>query len=395
MDGARSDLLVYLAGTRYDGPAGTDRHIADELSRRTPVLYVDPPMSALTRLRNPELAGSWGLPPLTVSRPGLARLTPRVTPGMYRPGAHRLVPPLMRRAIRGAVDRLYGEPGTPVAAVVSTRVENLLTALPARRTLFYATDDLVAGADLLGIPRDRLVVQEAATLRQAQAVAVVSLPLQERYAAMGFAATMVPNGCAPEAYSGVDTASVPDDARLPGPVAGFVGYINDRIDLGLLEAVADTGCSVLIVGAVAAGYQSERFAALAARSNVRHAGPKPFAELPGYLRVIDVGLTPYADTPFNRASFPLKTLEYLAAGRDVVSTPLPANVWLGSDLITVAAGASAFATATRHALSRPRTDAQAGQRRQFAALHSWTQRAGTLAGLVALQPATTMRGATP
>ncbi|MEV6492068.1 glycosyltransferase [Actinoplanes sp. NPDC051633] len=378
----REDLLVYLAGTPYDGPAGTDRHIADELSRLTPVLFVDPPTSALTRLRNPEIARDQ--PTLTTVRPGLARLSPRVAPGMYRPGTHLLMPPLMRRAIRKAVDELCGPGDRPVAALVSTRVEDLLHAVPARRTVFYATDDLVAGADLIGIPRDRLAAQEAATLHRAEAIAVVSQSLVDKYAEMGHAATMLPNGCAPGAYAGVDEAQVPADAILSGPVAGFVGYVNDRIDLDLLEAVADTGSSLLIVGPVAPGYQSERFTALASRPNVRHTGPKPFADLPGYLRVIDVGLTPYADTAFNRASFPLKTLEYLAAGRDVIATPLPANEWLGTDLITVAAGPQAFAEATVKALGHSRTDDLAGRRRAFAARHSWTNRARALAGLAAL-----------
>ncbi|WP_328468569.1 glycosyltransferase [Actinoplanes sp. NBC_00393] len=384
MTPTRDRLVVYLAGTPYDGPAGTDRHIADELSRLTPVLYVDPPVSALTRLRDPERGTSWNTPPLTTVRAGLDRLVPRVTPGMYRPGTRHLVPPLMRRAVRDAVDRLYGSPGTPIAALISTRVENLLHAVPARRTVFYATDDLVAGADLIGIPRRRLAAQEAAILRRAQAVATVSLPLQERYAEAGVTATVVPTGCVPEVYAAADSVPVPEDAQLPGPVAGFVGHINDRIDLGLLEAVADTGDSLLIVGPVAAGYQPARFTALAARPNVCHTGPKPYADLPGYLRVIDVGLTPYADNPFNQASFPIKTLEYLAAGRDVVSTPLPANRWLSTDLITEAAGPAAFAEATRQALNRPRTSDDVRRRREFAGRHAWADRARVLAGLAAI-----------
>lgn len=384
MTSSRGDLLIYLAGTPFDGPAGTDRHIADELARLAPLLYVDPPVSALTRWRDPQRAAAWHAPALSTVRPGLDRLVPRVTPGMYRPGTHHLVPPLVRRAIRTAVGHRYGAPGVPVAALISTRVENLLTAVPARRTVFYATDDLVAGAELIGIPRKRLVAQEAATLQRAQRVATVSLALQQRYAAGGVAATMVPNGCMPDAYAGVGTAAIPPDAHLPAPVAGFVGFVNDRIDLGLLEAVAGTGCSLLIVGPVAAGYQSARFAALTARPNVRHTGPKPFTDLPGYLRVIDVGLTPYADTTFNRASFPIKTLEYLAAGRDVVSTPLPANDWLATDLITEATGPAAFAEATRRALARPRTTGDVQRRRQFAARHTWADRARTLAGLAGI-----------
>ena len=47
---------------------------------------------------------------------------------------------------------------------------------------------------------------------------------------------------------------------------------------------------------------------------------------------MDVGLTPYADTPFNEASFPLKTLEYFSAGLPVVSTDLPGSRWLRDDL---------------------------------------------------------------
>ncbi|WP_045747049.1 glycosyltransferase [Actinoplanes rectilineatus] len=374
-----NDLLIYLAGTPYDGPAGTDRHIADALSRLTPVMYVDPPVSALTQWRNPEQARSWQAPLLSSPRPGLTRLAPRVAPGMHQPVLHHLTPPLMRRAIRKAVSA-----NGPVAAVISTRVEDLLHAVPARRTVFYATDDLVAGADLIGIPRDRLAAQEQATLRRAEQVAVISLPLQERYAALGHPSTVVPTGCTPEAYANVDTAGIPEDARLPGPIAGFVGHVNDRIDLSLLEAVADRGVSLLIVGPVAAGYQSSRFAALAARPNVWHTGPKAFDDLPGYLRVIDVGLTPYADTPFNRSSFPIKTLEYLAAGRAVVATPLPANDWLATPLITEAAGPAGFADAVERALRVPLQGCDRAERRAFAARHTWTDRARVLAGLAGL-----------
>ena len=40
--------------------------------------------------------------------------------------------------------------------------------------------------------------------------------------------------------------------------------------------------------------------------------------MPSYMAALKVGLTPYGDNEFNRASFPLKTLEYLSAGIAVV-----------------------------------------------------------------------------
>jgi len=107
-------------------------------------------------------------------------------------------------------------------------------------------------------------------------------------------------------------------------------------------------------------------------------GPKPFGALPGYLRVIDVGLVPYRNSAFNRGSFPLKTLEYLAAGRGVVGTGLPATRWLGTDLVRIADQPAAFADAVEREAARPRTAALAATRREFAARHSWARRAADI-----------------
>jgi teichuronic acid biosynthesis glycosyltransferase TuaH len=399
LDGPPADLVIYFATSAWYGPAGTDRHMAEALSRHATVLYVEPPISVLTALRNPGYASVLAdTPPLEVLSPRLARAVTRVAPGMYRSGLHRLMAPMVRRATRTTVRQLYPSAAATgrdrsVGGIVSCRVEDLWGTLPARRKLFFATDDLPAGADLLGVPRERLIRAEARTLRGADAVAVVSPALRQRYAEGGHAATLVPNGCLPEAYAGVDSAELPGDVPLAGPVAGFVGHLNDRIDLSLLEATAATGVSLLIVGPTAPGFQPERFAALVERPNVCWVGAKPFAELPPYLRMIDVGLTPYADTAFNRASFPLKTLEYLAAGRGVVSTPLPANDWLDTNLIAVARGPEAFAARVRAELASPRDETLTQRRRAFARENSWARRAESLATLLGLPvPAGTLAG---
>lgn len=384
LDGTRDGLVVYLAVGWWDGPAGTDRQLARALTSYGPVLFVDPPISALTRFLKPQLAAVAAAPRLTIHDPRLARLVTHVVPGMTRPVLRHLRAPMVARAVRGAIDELYGRGPRRIAATVSSRVDETWPDLPSRRRLLFVTDDLVAGARLLGLPRRRLVRAEAVALRGADTVAVVSPGLRDRYADAGIDAALVPNGCSPESYADVDRARLPDDVRLPGPIAGFVGHVNDRIDLALLEAVADTGCSLLIVGPLARGYDADRFVALTGRSNVCWVGQRPYEEMPSYLRLIDVGLTPYADNAFNRASFPLKTLEYLAAGRAVVATPLPANDWLDTDLITVADRPEIFAERVRAALATRRTDALAARRRAFAEQHSWRRRAARIAALLDL-----------
>jgi teichuronic acid biosynthesis glycosyltransferase TuaH len=384
--GRPDDLIIYLASTWWEGPAGTDFQLAHALRDYGPVLYVDPPISALTRFRQPQLAGVAAAERLRVHDPSIAQLITHVVPGMSRPGLHHLVGPMVKHAIRGAITDLYGRTrGVRVAGVVSTRLDDTWSAVPAKRRLLFVTDDLPAGAELLGLPRERLVAEEAAALRAADAVAVVSPGLQDRYAADGVKSELIPNGCDTERYAGVDEAARPLDVDLPGPIAGFLGYVNDRIDLALLEAVADIGCSLLIVGPLARGYrQADRFAALAARPNVCWTGGRPYAEMASYLRLIDVGLTPYADSDFNRASFPLKTLEYLAAGRAVVATSLPATTWLSTDLIRAADRPDDFAAQVRAELAMPRAAADVRRRRAFAEQHSWRRRAEQIAALLDL-----------
>ena len=107
-------------------------------------------------------------------------------------------------------------------------------------------------------------------------------------------------------------------------------------------------------------------------------GPQPFEALPGYLAHASVGLVPYTHSAFNRASFPLKTLEYLSAGLPAVSTGLPATLWLDPgdpELIAIAEGPEAYADAVDAALALPLTPELRERRRAFARAHSYERRA--------------------
>jgi dTDP-4-amino-4,6-dideoxygalactose transaminase/glycosyltransferase involved in cell wall biosynthesis len=365
-------LVVYAGGTLYDGVAGTDRQIADRLTGVADVLYVDPPQPVRRPARHR----------LRRVRPGLWRLTPVAPPGGYRPGLDRVTQAIARRAVRRAAVKI----GAPIGAVIVAGSTDLLGAAAGARDVWYRTDDLVAGAELIRMSPARLAAAEKRMAARADAIAVVSPALADRVETLGRTATLLPNGCDVAAYDEVDEAPWPSD--LPPQlaeqaVAGFIGHVNARIDLALLEAVADAGHPLVIVGPHVG--DDDRFHLLASRPDVHWVGRKPYEELPSYLRVIDVGLTPYADTAFNRASFPLKTLEYLAAGRGAVATPLPATDWLDAgELIRTARTPEEFARATSEELARPRTPELRARRRAFAGCHDWDERITVLRDLLGL-----------
>ncbi|MBO0880004.1 MAG: glycosyltransferase [Mycobacterium sp.] len=373
-------LVVYVADTAWDGNQFVSQHVASRLAERAPVLYVDPPLSRVSAMRRPALAPSLREARLRMVRPQLARLTPLVPPGLSRPVMRDITTTLVRRMIKQAVDVLAARP----KAMISGSVLPVFDAVEADRKVFYATDDFAMGANLMGLDGDWVHRQVQRQLASADCVLTVSEQFAEKCRKQRIEPVLVPNGCDVRFFSNVDNATPPSDVELPGPIAGFVGHLSSRIDLRCLEAVADRGISLLLVGPRQLTFDAARVEPLLARPNVQWVGAKPFADLPSYLRAIDVGLVPYADTEFNRASFPLKTLEYLAAGRDVVSTDLPATRWLDTPLITISSTAAEFAAAVDVALATPSSAELRATRRAFAEQHSWERRVDQIADVLGL-----------
>lgn len=371
-------LIVWHAGVDWDAVVGTDRQLATSIADLgVQVLWVDPPQSIA---RMPRSRGLRGLIPHTAQpHNSVSRLTIPAPPYPQR----LLVEPLTRVLIDRAVSRELARRGSSPAATVVTSPHPRFARRGTGTRVYYATDDFTAGAALMGESGARLGEMERRRVADADLVGAVSSQIVARWAARE--TFVLANGCDVDAYRDVEGAAVPADVALQHPIAGLVGQLSARIDISLLEAVADRGVSLLLVGPRQQGWEPSRFERLSARSNVVWVGAKEYSELPSYLRLIDVGLTPYADTPFNRGSFPLKTLEYLAAGRAVVSTPLPAVDALGTDLILVAAGADGFADAVVRLCGAHRTDQAVRLRREFAHRHSWAARARQLLDMIGIE----------
>jgi teichuronic acid biosynthesis glycosyltransferase TuaH len=357
----------------------TDQQLAEHLSRHAPVLYVDPPISPLVqRLRG---RGAAPAPRLRVIHPRLAVLTPTALPARTRPVIRSTTPAALRWAVRRAVAELGGT----VAAVVVAHLDPVLTMLPGARRVLFASDDFVAGAELMRIPVQRLRRQEERALAEADRIITVSEALAETWRSRGLTVDVVPNGCDAERFARAATEPRPADLRLAGPVAVLAGHLSERIDVAVLEAVADRGVGLLLVGPRQAGFGGERVDRLFARPNVQWVGARPHDALPAYLGAARVGLVPYADTRFNRHSFPLKALEYLAAGLPVVGTDLPALRQLADDTgadVTVAADPAAFADIVESLAADVAQPSSAAARRAFAAQHDWTHRAQRFAELI-------------
>jgi UDP-galactopyranose mutase len=112
-----------------------------------------------------------------------------------------------------------------------------------------------------------------------------------------------------------------DQAMIPRPRLGCFGVIDERIDLELIDGLAKARpqWQLVLVGPLG----KVDLARLPRRPNIHYLGMKTYEELPAYLSGWDVAIMPFAHNDATRNMSPMKTSEYLAAGRQVVSTALP------------------------------------------------------------------------
>jgi teichuronic acid biosynthesis glycosyltransferase TuaH len=356
-----------MAGMPWDGHEGTEVRLVRALGRRAEVLWFDPVVSVLSARRARRVA--------TTVSPGVTRISTVGLPGVTRP----VLGDLSQRRIWAGVRSELDERGDAEKLLVLSDPTGGFPPDVDVPRLLVCRDDWTAGADLLGVDARRLARLEGRNARRATAITAVTAELARTLERRtGRRVTVVANGCEP---AGV--APTVQDGR-----ACLVGNINERIDLAAVEAVAERGVLIEVAGPLSARDPEfrDRFAALAARENVHWHGARPATEMPALLARATVGLTPYVDSAFNRASFPLKTLEYLAQGLRVVSTVLPANAWLDTPLVEETTSPEEFAEAVVRALGTSVGDQERGERIAFAAGHSWDARAAQLldlAGLVA------------
>ena len=58
------------------------------------------------------------------------------------------------------------------------------------------------------------------------------------------------------------------------------------------------------------------------RDNIFYLGSKPYAQLPEYLKGIDIAIMPFAMNESTKFISPTKTLEFMAALKPIISTPI-------------------------------------------------------------------------
>ncbi|HET8644714.1 MAG TPA: glycosyltransferase, partial [Vicinamibacteria bacterium] len=213
--------------------------------------------------------------------------------------------------------------------------------------------------------RPQMLDQEQALLEGAALVLASSRVLYDRCRAANANTLLLPNACDYAHF-----AAVPMRAPGPRPVVGYYGAIADWFDADLVADLAQRRphWDFLLVGSTFSADTSR----LQLLDNVTLAGEQPYADLPSWIARMDVLLLPFKRLPLTEATSPVKLYEILAAGKPLVSVPLP-EVSPLQPLVRTAGSAAEFDAAVSAALAEEGAG-PVEERRRFARANTWQQR---------------------
>jgi glycosyltransferase involved in cell wall biosynthesis len=161
-----------------------------------------------------------------------------------------------------------------------------------------------------------------------------------------------------------------------------VGGLHKYLDLPLIASMARArpDWSWVLVGPAQVSLSQ-----LAKLPNVHLLGEFPHSELAKQIECFDVGIVPYITSTFTETVVPTKINEYLAMGKPVVSTALPAvRDAYGSNGTVLACEPrhDSFISAIEEALQLPTDEAAKTYRRQVAARSDWSSRLELICSLI-------------
>ena len=375
-DAARGSRRLIVFSDDWGRHPSSCQHLVRRLLPDCDVTWINtigtrsPRLNWATARRGLEKLAQWRQPKLPMpAGPAPRVVSPVMWPGFRTGWQRRLNARLLGRCLRQQI----GEAADAVVLTTIPIVADVVGTVPVKRWVYFCVDDFSAWPGLDSKPLRDL---EATLVAKADRVIAAGDNLADRLKSFGRSPAIITHGIDLNHWQyGVDGDQLLAD--LPRPLVLFWGLIDRRLDVPTLQTLAArmAGGTIALVGP-----EQEPDPALDAIPCLRRLGPVPYDRLPSVAAAADVLVMPYADLPVTRAMQPLKLKEYLATGKPVVSTAMPAvRPW--HDSLDIADSPDAFAARVLDRIHSGIADSQRLARQTLAA-ESWQAKAAALRRLL-------------
>lgn len=377
--------IVIIGIQPWDIEIGSNcKNIALEFSKENRVLYVNPPMDRITRMKQKKdvriqkriQIAKGQIPAIEKIGDNLWNLYPKkITESINWINSHGIFKILNKRNAR----------------VFSNDIKSAITQLEFTDFILFNDSSMFLGLHLKELlqpkvyayyMRDYLVKvpywQKHGERIEPQVVqkADVLTTNSDFFAAFGLQynpnSFMVGQGCDVSHFSDEDDAiKIPSEFKdIPFPVIGYVGSLTTlRLDISLLEHIANQrkNWSVVLVGPEDEDFKKSSLHNL---PNVYFLGRKDGSELPNYVKGFDVAMNPQLTNNLTIGNYPRKIDEYLAMGKPIIATKTKA-MEMFKDVVYLGATKDEYIDLIDKALTE-NSEELAKKRIHVAKSHTWT-----------------------
>jgi glycosyltransferase involved in cell wall biosynthesis len=295
-----------------------------QLARHNKVLWLN---SIATRVPNLASSGdvskifrklkSFAQGPVHVEN-GLDVYTPIVLPFPHNPIATKVNEQLLDKSIR-VLRNQRGMKNFQLWTFLPT-TSKYIGKMGEAFTVYYCIDEW---SHFSNLPKEKIVEMETDLCRRSDIVFATATRLLERRAHLNPETHLALHGVDQQHFAKAllpETKIADDIAKLPRPILGFIGLIQDWVDLELIRYLAEKRKDWTIV---LVGKSLVDLSRVTGLPNVHILGRKPYESLHEYCKGFDLGLIPFVKNELTLNVNPIKLREYLSAGLPVVSTDIP------------------------------------------------------------------------
>ena len=333
MDNIQS--IIVFSHLRWNWVWQRPQHLLSRMAKRFPVIFIEEPVPC----ENGQ-AAHWRLEQPMQNVLVCTPHTPVADPGFHAnqlPELEVLLDDLFKNeSLRNVLVWLY----TPLALPLAKR-------LKPRIMVYDVMDELSA---FKNAPAE-LLEREAEAYRHADVVFTGGPSLYHAKCSRHHNVHCFPSSVDAAHFGKARNLSLDHDSQtgLARPRLGFYGVIDERIDLPLLDQMAreQPGWQLIMVGPVIKIDPSD----LPHHPNLHYFGQKAYEDLPAFLAGWDVCLLPFARNESTKFISPTKTLEYMAAEKPIVSTPITDVAQPYGDIVHLGDTAADFIAACDRALN--------------------------------------------
>ena len=168
------------------------------------------------------------------------------------------------------------------------------------------------------------------------------------------------------------------DLKLKYPVIGFIGGINNRLDVRIISPLVknNPNWNFVLWGPIQKDINtgSDRLSkinAILKSPNVTWGESKDKAEIPGIISQFDIGVIPYdISQDFNKYCYPMKLFEFFHLGKPVVSTAIE-ELKRFSDLVSIANTTNEWQAVLSRYIKNKLQPSHVKKMKRLAELNSW------------------------